>query len=204
MPLPVGSIAQVTYEYRHFGQRLLNTCHWFIETAGTTPDQGVATQEMANYFGSVGAGGIANKILALLPSSVTLEYVRAQLINPVRYAYFFKTLFSNGTRGVSPTPNVDFVITKRTAFSGRREVGDWYLPGADPADMLGGAVDPIFQGLIDTNMQWLKTHQTMPVSGAILGPVIFHRGSGTASDITSIIVQGEVRVMTRRTVGRGE
>lgn len=203
MPLPVGSKVQVTFVYSHFLQRLMNTTHWLIETAGTSP-QAQATQEIATYFGNVGLDSPMAKILRIVPNTVTVEAVRAQIISPNRYSYYEVTPFAVGLRGASSTANIDVAITKRTDQSGRREVGSFYLPGIDPEDMAAGLITDAFKTDIITRMGWLKERQTMTVSGATLAPIIYHRLTGTASDITSYHVHDEVRVMTRRTVGRGE
>lgn len=203
MPLPVGSTVQVTYEYESFNQILQNTCHWVIQSAGTTADQALATQEIADHFANAAVGGPLGKLLPLLPGTVQVQYVRAQIIAPSRYAYYFASPFEVGMRGPAATGNLDAVITKRTDMAGRREVGNWFLPVGDPEDMLDGLLTPLFIGQIADKMSWLRTRQTMTVSGAQLDPVIFHKATGTASDIRSLLVHPEVRVLTRRTVGRG-
>lgn len=204
MPIPVNSTLNISFEYYHHGQRLLNTTHWKV-IAGGVLSEALEMQALANYVGDAGVPtSFASKILNIIPDTCTLYRVRVQNVAPIRGSYKTKLVNTVGARGSSDTANIDAVITKRTDAAGRSQVGNFFLPGIDPNDMALGLIEPAFITAIETNLAWLKQRLEVAGGGPTLDPVIFHRNAGQSDLITSLVVQEEVRVMVRRTVRRGE
>jgi hypothetical protein len=203
MPLNVGDIVQTTYDYQMFSQRLMNVFSWRCVTAGTGPVTEV-TQEIADYFSdTVTVGAPANRIKATISSDVEIIRVRAQVIHPIRYAYRFLDVHESGLKTGTKYCNTDVVFTRRGLLVGRSERANTYLPGTPTDVITDGQLIGGYQVQVFVNMQWTINQHTMPVSGAVLQPVIFHRRLGQSSEVIDLLVQPEARVMTRRTVGRG-
>lgn len=201
--IPVGSILQVTYEYDMFNQSLMNTLHYVVDTTGGGVffDQ---LQEVADYFGDVVTAGRPGRAIHNYTSeSLTMLRTRAQVIAPIRYSYRSSPVFQAGLRGVTTTCNTDAVLTKRCDLAGRKYRGNFFLPGIAANDTFEGVLTGAYKTLLEVNFQWLDDKPVMPVSGMILEPVIFHRINGAWDPVTDYAVQDQVRVMTRRTVGRG-
>lgn len=203
MPIPVGSIVQVTFEYEHFSQRLMNVTHWRVEDGGTLSEPS-EVQAIADWFGNTAlAGRPANLLLGLIPSTCSIMRTRAQVISPARTAFRERAAGDAGLRDASKSANFDAVVTKRTDFSARWAQGNFYLPGIAGTDMDDGELLNTYKDDIETGLSWLKNTATLGVGQPTLIPVIFRRSDNTSTPITSIVVQDQVRVMTRRTVGRG-
>jgi hypothetical protein len=202
----VGDLFQITFRYSHVGQRLLNVLHYRVEDVGLATDVMVASQQIADFFGSyLVAGSPANLLLELLPSTCTLVDVRAQRVSGGRQAYRFKTVDQPGARGPSEAGNLDCVITKRTDSGEAHNTSPFYLPGIASEDMDNGTLNTTYKDDVRIGMNGIITTLTVGVSSIVLAPVIWYQTTGGAhAYITSLLVQPEVRVMTRRTVGRGE
>lgn len=201
--IPAGSTVQITFEYSHFLQTLMNVVHYTCETESSTGTIASESQALADYFGDTGdAFSPASKLKSILPSSVVIRTVRAQVIHPVRYAYRFKDVNDAGVLGPSPTANIDVVITKRTDSSGRGKQSDFYLPGLTPENMVNGVLTDLYTTDVENKTNWLHNIYNS-VAGGSYHPVIFKRSTGTVTPITSRFVHTTVRCMTRRTVGRG-
>lgn len=205
MPLPLDGIVQVSYRYAMCGQQLLNVLHYKVTDtgSGTVPEQ---LQNIADYMGATGVPDArAGGIITCIPSNCTLVECRAQLVHPFRTSYQRHEIIEDGLRGLSDTANVDVVITKRTDAAGRDQVSATHLPGIAQADMVEGLLDPDFKATVLDSMEWLAAEQLVAIADVHLQPVIWHQDlGGSNSAITNILVQNEVRVMVRRTVGRGE
>lgn len=203
MPFAVNTIFEVRFNWEHANQVLMNVTHWRVKVAGTGTETD-ATQQTADWFADdVTAGHPAAKLLPLVPGTCTLETVHAQAIHPTRWGFRDSPVFMPGTRGGSITPNVDAVVTKRCALSGRKYVGEFYVPGLDANDADLGTLTDEFITAVNVGMSWLATDQGPMPDGMILEPIIFHRADGTFDKVVDYTCQPTVRVMTRRTVGRG-
>lgn len=202
--IPAGSVVQVTIDYLHFESVLMNVLHYVcVEEATGGATIASETQAIADKIGDdANPASPVSEIIKLIPSSCVLRSVKAQVVSPDRYAYRFKNIYTAGDRGESYTANVDAVVTKRTDSSGYGKQGDMFLPGLDANDAVGALITDAFFTEIETGMQWLKASVVTEADG-LYSPVIFHRGTATVTPITSVLPHNTVRVMTRRTLGRG-
>lgn len=204
MALSVGDIIQTTFEYDAYLQKEMNVFHWRVINGGSGPAS-EQVQEIADYFSdTVTAGAPAKGLKSIISESITMMRVRAQNIYPVRTAYRFTDIFEAGLLGLTKYSNVDAVITRRGLIAARGETGNTYIPGLPEEKVDNGLISGAHQLAISVAMQWVVQVHTMPVSGVELQPVIFHRQIGQASEVLDYLVQPEARVMTRRTVGRGQ
>lgn len=202
--IPAGSTVQVTFRYQHFGQILMNVLHWTVIDEGTSGTIASQTQEIADWCGDkVNVGHGAYHLLRIIPETCTLLDVTAQVVSPGRFAYRFAVVNATGIRGPSESANFDAVVTKRTDSAGPGKQSNMYIPGLGAADMAAGYLESTFQEAVFDNTEWVGLGLTMPVTGVLLAPVIFRRATGTVTPITSVLTHSQVRVMTRRTVGRG-
>jgi hypothetical protein len=206
MPLLAGSIIQATFRYTCAGQRLLNICH-FVNDVDIDGEIPAIQATMANYIGSsVSAVSPARKIISLLPENITLDFVRVQVIRDNRWAYTQKDVGLDGELTATPVPNICVVLTKRTIDSDPDQVGAFHLPGVPADEMADGFVSLDFRTTVRDEMEFLVSPMTWSPGAPDIFPVILHPPLVVPdyTKVASIIVQPEVRVMVRRTVGRGE
>jgi hypothetical protein len=202
--IPVGDIVQVRFEYTHFAQKMFNVLNYKCSTGAGAGNIASETQAIADLIAGNGTpGSLVDPLVAILPATVTIDRVIVQDIAPTRWAYRFKTVGRTGARGDAPSANVDAVVTKRTDEAGRSKQGNFFLPGVASEDMIEGFITAGFQAAIITNLAFLKLNITTPSAGVYF-PIIYNQLTTAFTPITSFYVHPEVRVLTRRTVGRGE
>lgn len=212
MAAAIGDIMQLSYRGTVAGQRIIMT-RFYRCTAPSDPGntyqddmQGVIIEAT-----KVAAGSISQTYLACLPSSYTLNEVRAQIVKPVRYVTVgvFQTAKVGTNTGSGNVTNLAGVITFRTGLAGRKQVSNVHI-GPVPSDAPSAGVLEAAYRLVLDNLKGALLNILTP-SGFDVGswtPCIWHRkvpGPAISYDyIQSGVVQQTARTMSRRTVGRGE
>jgi len=148
--------------------------------------------------------------LACLPSQYELDSIRGQIIAPNRRVY------SETLRGVPgthldtlETANLASVITLRTAFAGRNQVGNKHI-GPIPSSgavMTLGELTGAYKTLLTTLAGALMASIVPAGIAAVARPCIYHPDGAVPPNtdwVESAIVGETVRVMRRRTVRLGE
>lgn len=200
--IPENDIVQVRIDYFHFDQTLMNVLNYRCVASATTGTIADETQALADLCAGNGTGSLADKLVAVLPSTCDITQIRVQDIVPTRWAYRFAIVGRAGARSAAPSANVDAVVTKRTDLSGDGMQGNFFLPGIGAEDMAEGLLTAGFVTLLETNLAILKSALITPNDG-VYEPVIFNRLTTARERVTSVFVHNTVRVLVRRTVGRG-
>lgn len=206
MPLPANGVLQFMLTYESAGQTLRNVVHYRVDIVGGAQDQQTIVNNLVNLMGDeTTPGSPAAQMVSILPGNVTILHARMQIVAPVRFAYRERIIDVPGALTDTLTPNVDAVLTKQTDYAGRGFQSNFYIPGLPTDVYSGGMLETVFKTTLENAMAWIDDDVTEPISGATIVPVIWHQFTGGATtDITGYRVQPQVRVMTRRTVGRGE
>lgn len=206
MAINVGDTVAVTLRGSLLTSQIMST-FWYRCTVGMP---GLTLQ--ADYdsiilelrAAGVGAGDwIETAYLQSLPSNYTLDYLRVQVIAPVRNAYAESLINSPGAVAhVNSVSNLAGVITKRTIFAGRKFVGSLHLPISQSFHS-GGEVSGAGLTAMAAIRGKVQAILSIPGGGSFL-PIIYHRvGAPNYTDISSAETQETVRVMRRRTLRIG-
>jgi len=201
----VGSIFLSTMRYQCGGQILRNQFHWRLE--GNTNSRNINVVCDALDVEMNKTAGIFKKMAVFRESSCTLLDTAHQHISPSRYAGigYVKNIGGDVVSVGIQVTQLAAVLTRRSVVATRRGVSSLHMPLA---------ADPI---TIDTGVVSAATLTAMgEVGNAILGtgnigdgmsvrPIIYHRAATPLYDyIETFIVQPQVRIVRRRTVGLGE
>jgi len=199
----VGSKYLLTLVGRLAGQTIMSTFWYRLKTAVDLPTHGDICTGILTRIADGGA--MREKYLACCPGNYTMIANWCQPIDIFRYAKFNVVTDLAGTSTfAADTPNVAQVILRRGVEAERRAVSKLHVP----SPTLDGWIDNglltadallALQALADK----LPLELTLP-GGHVVQPIIRngilpeqHRVIGDALAMTT------VRVMTRRTVGRG-
>lgn len=215
MPLlPSGTIMQLSFAGRCFGQRILHVRNYALFES--INNDLLASAYSNAFINAVKATGPEDKVtpyLACITGNYTLEEIRAQIVDPVRYAYSFLTApaGSIGTRDAANTANVNAMVEANSAFAGRSEVACYKIGPI--------ALDDSNQGLLTADLltkleefadDLLLTVSLTGVTASDWNPCIWHRPDPETERPSSysLIVDAspykETRVKVTRTVRRGE
>lgn len=207
--MPIGDIYETRFNYTLYGQRLMNVLHYkqlIADPAGTNPANLVID-------GLQVAGGMQAVIRQAIPSDCSLDSIDAQLIYPTRKRYIRRVVGLPGQwESAATTANVAASIEKYTALAGRNQVGRIQIPISPLADAcVGGFTTPDMRAALqDIAAQIPFVLHAADSVLAQFGPVLFHRQNPQTpnippsyNDIAGAFAMDTVRVMTRRTVGRG-
>jgi len=209
MALPDLAIVEITYNYSFANQRYMNVLH-YQKFAPQTVVTDIPTEldQIKTEAARVGAGTLSTAIHDCIPPNVDVDFVRVQEIYPSRSAVVDSGSLGAGSAiNNAVTGNIAAVITKRTQFAGRDQVGAVHIPCVPPDECADGEIDN--GGAYYASLQALAgklIDNLVPVgTGALYRPVLFHRLTQppTSTQVWSTIVQPQVRVMRRRTVGLG-
>jgi hypothetical protein len=199
-----GDIIDVTFVGRLYGQQVLNTLHYEANATGWyNPILELGYNDIATKIQE--AGGVRDKFVACISADYSLEKIRCQVISPLRKGYMD---FVDGTVGTLATaanvPNIAANIELRNLAVDKPSFRSFWIPGVPSDVYTSGLLDPTYVGHMDTLAA--KLIGTLTVGGgSTLIPVCFTRAAVTTKSrqITFYNLHNEVRVLTRRTVGRG-
>lgn len=204
--LTVGSIVQATFRMTWCGQRLINTFHWRCEANPTGQLIDSALNDLDTLLSSAGNLYLSHK--AARDGSCVLDDVMLQVISPIRYVPTIKVKAQNGDianpTNTSDTPNLAAVITRRGVTAARRDVGCIHYPIPQSNTVyVDGELTVAYKVLLTALAGAMQAQQNL-ASGTQFAPVIYHTDGGSIySYIGACFWQPYVRVMPRRTVGRG-
>lgn len=208
MAAPVlGQKYLVTFVGRMYSQTILNTFWFRLSQLGPQATINALMDDMNTQL-MLGAR-LQDKFIACVPPEYAHLENWIQCIAPTRYAKKRYTVAEVGGDLDATTSNIDAVITRRGELANRKNVSALYVPLSDaPDNVANGLLDPggVKVALAALALEMLQVITTAGAPGAVLRPVIFQpkaNPGGISYDITETFVQDTVRVMTRRTVGRG-
>lgn len=106
------------------------------------------------------------------------------------------TGLDNGSlTGAACTPNVSFLIRKRTGLAGRKYRGRWYLPGVVETDVdAAGLISSTRQNALQLAVNAFKTD----MGAATHELVLLHSDATVPTAITSLPVEQQVATQRRR------
>ena len=198
-----GDVLEVVISARMNSQTLLNVLHYQYTESTPQIDGKAEIDAVLDQFtvedGMLGAWADA------MSNACTIESISGQIIKPVRFPYVRRSVGLVGDLVGQPLPqNVSASITKQSTIAGRGKSGRLQ---AFPAD-----VGSVANGLITAGARTKYTALANAVGGKLDNaggitawlPIIFDRDAGgTQARVEGTVVQSTVRVLSRRTVGRG-
>lgn len=205
MPLAVGSIIQVTVLQTKFAQKIMNVFHYRTTAAPSTGSEAENVRALINHLWLPPGGILAPSWQAINADNTFLDRVRGQQVAPTRLAYVEELIVSSGNIDANQleTQNLSWVFVKQSEFAGRRGRGTTHMLIAANDDLEDGLLSATRQAERTTFMELIDDTVTVGAGGTY-EPVIYHPDFSPAFHrITHCTQKPEVRVMTRRTVGRG-
>jgi len=193
-PLAVGQYVEVTPYCFCNNQLGLNVLHYRVQALVGTPPQ---DSDVAFTF----ATGFAPLIKPMLAQEAQYLGVKVQIIKPTRLvAVTDNTGAGAGTSGVSVLPKqVAGLLSKRTVNAGRAFRGRAYIPFPSEDDSDTYAVPNAGYSVNLVNMAVFLGDQLHPVvAGNILTPIIYHRKTGTATDISIVLAANKFATIRKR------
>lgn len=202
---PVGAIFLSTMRYQHCGQILRNQFHWRLEGNTNSRNIDVVCAALDTEMNKV--GGIFKSMQVLRDGNCTLLDTAHQMISPARYA---GVGFTKNVAGDEVTVGIDVtqiaaVLTRRSVQATRRGVSSLHIPLAVSDNHIDFGV------LSNTALAQVGVIGNAILNTGSLGdgmsvrPVIYHRNfTPEFYYIETFIVQPQVRIVRRRTVGLGE
>jgi len=210
MATTVGDIYEVAAVGRCFGQRIILTHHYRLAAINPSVSENAASISLLNGVRDGAGGGdvLESLYLDCLPNNYELQYWRAQLIDPVRFAYVSADRTVTGTHVTQcQTANLSAGVTLRSNRAGRKEHGTKKIgPTPEGIDVSNnGMWDAGYIAKLNLLGGSLVSDVVDALLGATWNPVIYNRGSTPAyAPALTWFVSPEVRTMHRRTVGVGE
>ena len=202
---PVGAIFLTSLRYQWAGQILRNQFHWRLET-------NTNSRTIEQVYDALQVKlSAANELYAKLKVDRAVECVLLdaahQQIRPSRFAGKGYTMTQAGDRvedNMSIT-QICAVLTRRSVVATRRGVSSLHMPVAVNTLVIDNGV---LSAAAQTNVGAVGNailNTTSLGDGMSVRAVIYHRGAVPEYDyIETFIVQPQVRIVRRRTVGLGE
>lgn len=198
-----GALLEVVIHSKLNSQRQMTVLHYRVSDLSAPPDQFEKLAAADTRFAE--ADGIYDAVANVSGQDCEFQEVQLQWIYPTRYAYRkFDSMPLIGQVDEDCLPqNLSVTLTKRGVEAGRHNIGSAHLPNVPTSWASEGMVNPASIGAYEALAVALKTPYTM-ATGGVLTPIIYNRNAPTLSvDVTTCIVQPEIRVQRRRTVGLG-
>jgi len=210
MAVPAGAIALVTFKGSYANQRILLTLPYRCATA-PAPEKGTTEVSAALAAAAVaaGAGKIRTNYLAMLPTTYTLQEVRAQLIWPTRFRYAVELPNATGSIIATGPGNIAATMTNWSVKAGRDQISTKHIGPLPPSLQSSGSLtNDGIASMLALQASILADINLTPAANGLWRPTIYHKnlkvGGLISDDLVSGIVFDQVRVMRRRTVGLGE
>jgi len=205
----VNDILLVTIGGQCFNQRILFTQTYRVETAPSTPTSGL------NYAAAAiaklrltGTHDLVGPYLNCMCEDYTANFIRAQIIKPVRSRFSQLNFTAPGGSGTAITSNLAATVTLNTLLSGRDQTATKHVGPIATEDSVAGLVTNSLLSNLDLLGDTLIAAVTAVVTGSDLVPCIWHSTipgpTIFSTDVNSYTLGTTTRVMRRRTVGRGE
>jgi hypothetical protein len=198
-----GAILEVIIHSTLAAQRQMTVLHYLLSDLGAPADQFSFLETVDDRLAAV--DGIYTAIANVSGNDCEFQEVQLQWVHPFRYAY--RRFASMPLIGQAPDacypPNVAATITKKGEEAGRHSIGSVHLPNMPNNTAADGKWGPAMLALLTTLAGRLKAPFTLATPGTIT-PIIFNKAAPADSKpVFSTVVQPEVRVQRRRTVGLG-
>lgn len=197
-------------------QQCMNVVHYFPTNNGVGPVRDLV-RGFLNAFKSVAVGTLIYGMKQLTSTDVVFNRVTAQAIFPTRWILEEVEDFSD-TGDIDErcnAQNVQMCFTKKGDLGNRHNVGSFHLGGLpDAIFKLGGWDEPTIDPRIGAMLTGLEWRPNDVANGIEYAPTILNKTkvivdgkpkyvvSGQTFQ-TAVIFKPELRVMPRRTVGRG-
>lgn len=208
MGLEVGNIVAVSFVGEVLGQRTINTIH--LRRASPVDPAKTVLQDLDDITFHMqpdggGADWLETDFRACCAQNWDLLEIVAQQLTPVRSV---KRVRVEAVQGTWPSDceasNLAAVISKRTNFGGRDQVGRIHLPGFPHNAAADGLVSSGLLTELNDLCAALDADYVVPVTGVSYNNCLYHKGESPDFDIvTEHFPQTTIRVMRRRTVGLG-
>jgi hypothetical protein len=207
MGQPVGAVFEYSLVGQVNGQRTISSLHYVVSIPSAIGDPQLEALAIMAELESFGSVHLTDEFLAACSSDWTLLYTRGQFVGPIRFAYAQKPKNVSGIIASDcRAQNVSGVITKRTGLSGRNQIGALHMPGVPVSGYTAGEITPALQA----KYALVAADLILPVTAAIGAgkylPCLWHKTHAFPAwtdQVLYTVVQPELRVMRRRTVGLG-
>lgn len=204
-PMNVGDVVLVVVKGQMNGQACWNTFHYQLNTMTAAINDSVAIDGLHAQLD--GANNLFEAICAATPDNYTIPEVVYQVVGVNRYAKRSKVPVNDaGNVGsTATTSNIQAGITRRGDMADRSNVGGIRLPAPTTAvEASSGVWEPAYRVLLDTVADEMLQAQVANLGAQIWNPVLYGPATApVAKPITNTFYQEQVRVIGRRTVGRG-
>lgn len=198
-----GALLEVVIRSTLAGQRQMTVLHYTLTDLGAPADQFTMLETVDDRLAAI--DGIYNAISAVSGNDCEFQEVQLQWVHPFRYAYrrFASMPLIGQYDGVCMPPNTSATITKRGEEAGRHSIGSVHMPNVPAGSIDEGLyVAPVLD-LYTALAARLKAPFTLATPGVIT-PVIYNKlAPADSKTVFTTVVQPEVRVQRRRTVGLG-
>lgn len=205
MGLATNDRVQVVTRYEVNGQVNLMVLHYRV----TNPDPTTSVEQdclaIADWFSDAATlGRPMQRLLPMFSTNTLVRWVRAQRVGPTRSVFRQSDVGEDGSfAGTSTAQNLTVSLTKRTNTPGRKGIGRVQMGGVSTTVYDEGRV---VSADYKTRFNLLEAALTGTVTAAAPLQIVQCLPAsvgGPAYDVVDMLLQPEVRTMTRRTVGRG-
>jgi len=212
----LGDILELRFSYKVNEQRCMNVLHWTPRANVNGKTAYEACGEFLDQFRAGGPGELYQCLLGWLSQDAMVDSISAQKIFKSRWRAFTWEGAVNGLNADScKAQNVQASIEKIAENADRHGVGAIHLGGCPDSSYTTGMVSN--QGLIDLGKVAAAMRLPITVGAgpvAVYDPVILNKVPTLVDGKTKYVISGfsyqvdtdvkeEIRVMNRRTVGRG-
>jgi len=212
----LGDILELRISYVVNAQRCMNVCHWTprADVAGLTAYE--VSEAFVNRIRTIGGGGLLNSMKTMMSNQAVIDTIAAQKIYPSRWRAY---TWEGADTGAQPDPcdvqNVQASIEKIAENANRHGVGAWHQGGLPATVYEAGFLNVGGLGALGAIAVALKTPLTVADADAsVWDPCILNKTKVVVAGKDKYAISGysltvdtdvkeEIRVMNRRTVGRG-
>jgi len=210
-PVQDGDTFKLILFQKLYNQTLMNVFHYVCSDPGLVAhDRYQVGKALAESFNTA-PDGIGVQMRALQSLNLTHTTYRAQFLKEIDATYPFSELLVNELGEddeVAGVANIAASIEKRAVFDTghpREGIGRMQLAGIPKDKYSGGVFSTLYLDDFANLTQDMADDITV-LAGVVLSPCLTHKGATNWIDnkIFQCSVKDTVRVMNRRTVGRGE
>lgn len=201
--IQMGDVMQVVIQARMNNQVLLNVLHWQYEGSSPMINGEAEIDFILDTF--VGEDGLIGAWKDAMNVDCKIETVTAQIIKTLRFPYKRRQTDISGTlTGQALPQNVTASITKQSTITGRGRSGKMQAFPGSVTSVSGGNLTAGWKSALFNVATVVKSRLVTTGAQDDWAPIIYDRdASGTQARVSDTLVQPTVRVMNRRTVGRG-
>jgi hypothetical protein len=212
----LGDILELRISYVANLQRCMNVCHWTprSDVAGLTAYETAA--EFVDRIRTIGVGGLLGSMQTMMSNAVVIDTISAQKIFPSRWrAYTWEGADTGVQADACDAQNVQASIEKIAENADRHGVGAWHQGGLPNTLYSNGFLTAPGIGALGAIANNLKLALTVTdADNSVWDPCILNKTKVVVDGKDKYVISGyslvvdtdvkeEIRVMNRRTVGRG-